>query len=172
MKKERVDYNISIEKELEAIENLSNRLIKDGFNAENTVVVTVSTDYSSIAGQLIRHNLSKNGEIAYGFGVDVPYPDQHWEMGFERELRDVFQTYEYEFDDKTLILVENAIIRGGNYKFLTEWINLHYPNMKVITLSLFENNYSIFKSDYVFEYYDNNVSDITFHFEKPNRHWS
>lgn len=171
MEKERKDYNISIEKELEAIENLSNRLIKDGFNAENTVVVTVSTDYSSIAGQLIRHNLSKNGEICDGFGVDVPYPDEHFDNLYSLNLYDTFKIHANSFGNKKLLLVENAIIRGGNYKFLTEWINLHYPNMKVITLSLFENNYSIFKSDYVFEYYDNNVSDITFHFEKPNRHW-
>ena len=172
MEKERKDYNISIEKELEAIQNLSDKLIEDGFNAENTVIITVSTDYSAIAGQLIRHNLSINGEIAEGFGIDVPYPDQHWDEDFIYELKQIFKVNSYKFKNKKILLIENAIIRGGNYSFLTIWIKKRYPNIEVKTLSLYENVHSTFKSDYVFEYYDNDIQDITFHFEKPNRHWS
>lgn len=171
MKTERKDYNISIETELKAIEELSQKLINDGYHAENTVVVTVSTDYSSIAGQLIRHNLSKNGEIVYGFGCDVPYPTQIWDNLFILNLHDTFKIHEKEFEGKTLLLVENAIIRGGNYKFLTEWISKHYPNIKVVTLSLFENIHSKFQSDYVWHYYNNELDDITFSWEKENNNW-
>lgn len=171
MKKEKKDYNISIETELKAIQDLSQRLINDGYHAENTVVVTVSTDYSSITGQLIRHNLSKNGEISYGFGIDVPYPSQHWDNLFILNLHDTFKIHEKEFENKTLLLVENAIIRGGNYKFLTNWINKYYPNIKVVTLSLFENIHSKFQSNYVRHYYDNELDDITFEWEKFNNNW-
>lgn len=168
----RKELYISVHQELEAIESLSKNLIRDGFNAENTVVVTVSTDYSSIAGQLIRHNLSINGEIAEGFGIDVPYPDQSWDNLYSLNLYDTFKIHEKEFKNKTLLLVENAIIRGGNYNFLTAWLKAHYPSVEVKTLSLYENVNSVFKSDYVWDFYDNNTQDITFHFEKFNNHWS
>lgn len=168
----RKELYISVHQELEAIESLSKNLIRDGFNADNTVVVTVSTDYSSIAGQLIRHNLSINGEIAEGFGIDVPYPDEEWDNLYSLNLYDTFKIHDKEFKDKTLLLVENAIIRGGNYNFLTAWLKSHYPSVEVKTLSLYENVNSVFKSDYVWDFYDNNTQDITFHFEKFNNHWS
>ena len=67
--------NVSFNDEQFLIDNIAAELIRDGFNADNTVVITVSTDYSSIIGQTLRHLLSSNGEICDGFGVDVPYPD-------------------------------------------------------------------------------------------------
>jgi hypothetical protein len=39
----------------------------------------VSTDYSSIVAQYLRHQLSYDGEICEGFGVDVPYPDEEFD---------------------------------------------------------------------------------------------
>jgi hypothetical protein len=82
----RKEHLISIDKELILIENLSVEVLEKGFNASNTIVVTVSGDYSSTVGQFIRHNLSSKGEIAAGFCVDVPYPDQKWDSDFLYEL--------------------------------------------------------------------------------------
>lgn len=167
----RTELIIPIEKELELIEKLSNQVIKDGYNASNTIIVTVSSDYSAITGMLMRHNLSFEGEICEGFSIDVPYPDQSFNEDFLQPLSVMMSMHCYNFDEKTLLLVENGIIRGSNYKFLTEWIKENYPQVKVKTLTLFENIHSIFKSDYVGQMYDNDVSDLTFHFERYNRHW-
>jgi hypothetical protein len=36
---------------------------------------------------------------------------------------------------------------------------------------MMENIHSIIKSDYVGEYYDDELEDLTFYFEKFNKHW-
>ena len=167
----RKELIIPIEKELELIQLLSDRVIEDGYNASNTIVITVSSDYSSIVGQLMRHNLSFEGEICDGFSVDVPYPDEKWDFRYKSELEDMFVIHYLYFKDKTLLLVENGVIRGGNYTFLTKWIRKNFPQNKIKTLTLFENVGSKFKSDYVGEYYDDLVQDLTFHFERENKHW-
>ena len=55
--------NVSFHDEQFLIDKISIELTNDGFNADNTVIITVSTDYSSIIGQTLRHLLSSNGEI-------------------------------------------------------------------------------------------------------------
>ena len=42
---------------------------------------------------------------------------------------------------------------------------------KVLTLALYENENSVFKSDYVGEYYNNTTEDLTFWWEEDNKHW-
>jgi len=78
--------NVSFNDEQLLIEDIAAELIRDGLNASNTIVVTVSTDYSSVIGQTLRHLLSADGEICDGFGVDVPYPDQNWDKTYVDEL--------------------------------------------------------------------------------------
>ena len=72
--------------ELSLINHLGDELIEAGFNASNSIIISVSTDYSSIVGQLLRHRLSFNGEIAEGFGMDVPYPDEEWTDKYKKDL--------------------------------------------------------------------------------------
>jgi hypothetical protein len=168
----RTEHFVSIEKELALIERLSTEVLKSGLNASNTTVVTVSGDYSSIVGQIMRHNLTFEGEIADGFSVDVPYPDQTWDGNFMYDLLMALSLQYDRFAGNTLLLVEAGVIRGGNYKFLTEWISEHYPRIKVKTLTLFENTRSAFKSDFVGEFYDDKTQDLTFSWEKFNNHWT
>jgi hypothetical protein len=168
----RTELHVSINRELDCIKSIAEALKRDGYNASNSIVVTVSTDYSSIAGQIIRHELTHEGEIADGFGVDVPYPDQQWDTRFVNEACSMFLLHREAIGVKTVILVEAGVIRGGNYKFLTEWIFSNYPKAKVNTLTLFENTGSAFKSDFVGEYYDDKTQDLTFSWEKDNNHWN
>ena len=157
--------------ELNLISNLSKKLLEDGYNANNSFIITVRTDYSSIVGQLIRHNLSFDGEICEGFGIDVPYPDQVWDNYYLNKLHATLILHK-EFFNKTPILVEAAVIRGGNYNFVVKQIKecLSF-NDKIITLAMYENIDSKFKSNYVGSYYDNNKEDITFWWESDNKHW-
>jgi hypothetical protein len=102
----------------------------------------------------------------------VPYPDQVWDENFVYDLSYILSLQYNRFKGSTLLLVEAGVIRGGNYKFLTEWIAEHYPDVKVKTLTLFENVHSAFKSDFVGEFYDDKTQDLTFSWEKFNNHWN
>jgi len=159
-------------REIRCIESVAEALTKAGLNASNSVVVTVSTDYSSIAGQIIRHELTYEGEIADGFGVDVPYPDQQWDTRFVNEACSMFLLHNRSIGVKNIILVEAGVIRGSNYKTL---INLLRQSLEIdnniITVALFENKHSAFKCDHVAELYDDEVEDLTFWWEKENNHW-
>jgi hypothetical protein len=66
----------------------------------------------------------------------------------------------------------NPSNRRGNYTFLSNFLE-EYLGIKddVFYLSLFENQGSIFKSDFVGEYYDNETQDLTFWWEEDNNHW-
>jgi len=162
------EYLISQQKETDLTLELSKKLLKDYFNASNTVVITVSTDYSSNVGQLIRHSLSFEGEICDGFGIDVPYPDETWDVNYIYELKEIFNLYAYKLKDKKILFVEAGVIRGGNYNFIKNYLEI---KDELYFLTLFENKGSIFKSDYVGEYYDNDSQDLTFWWEQKNNHW-
>jgi len=41
----------------------------------------------------------------------------------------------------------------------------------IVTISMYENVGSRFKSDFVAEYYDDTTQDLTFWWELPNKHW-
>ena len=76
--------------ELRLMNTLRDSLLSAGIDASNTIVITVSTDYSSVIGQYLRHQLTKDGEICDGFGIDVPYPDQTFNLKFVREICEMF----------------------------------------------------------------------------------
>lgn len=162
---------VSFHKEKFLIEGISYNLLKDGFNSYNTVVITVSTDYSSVIGQALRHMLSVNGEICDGFGVDVPYPDETWDDKYISELDSIFALYGHKLKNKRALLVEAGVIRGGNYTFLDRYLKERNVS-NIYTVSMFENTGSVYKSNYVGEYYDNNTQDLTFWWERDNNHWT
>jgi len=162
--------NVSFEDEQLLIENIAAELIRDGFNAANTVVITVSTDYSSIIGQTLRHLLSADGEICDGFGVDVPYPDENWDRSYVNELNDILDIYQNKIGDKKVLMVEAGVIRGGNYTFLDGYLT-ERGLTDIYSVSMFENTGSVYKSDYVGEYYNDETHDLKFWWERENNHW-
>ena len=163
-----------IEQELETnlTLDLAKDLLEQNFNASNTVIVTVSADYSSNVGQLLRHALSYGEEICDGFGIDVPYPDEIWDERYIGELIKVFDLYKYKLENKKILFVEAGVIRGSNYKYIQDFLCDHLGiTEEVFFLALFENKNSKFKSDFVGEYYDNETQDLTFWWEQENKHW-
>lgn len=134
-------------------------------NASNTLVVMVSPDYSATVAMHVAHYLSYNGEMCDIIPVDVPYPDEEvtpFLINASRKLRGV----RYE----NILLVEAGIIRGGNYTWLTELL-AEITRSKIITCTLYENIHSKFKSNYVARYYDAGVEELTFYYERYNKHW-
>lgn len=168
----RKELVVSQEQETKLIFKLSSELLKKGINSSNTVIVSVSGDYSCIVGQILRHSLTHDGEICDGFSVDVPYPDQTWDERYLLELKSLFELYNYKLENKKILLVEAGVIRGSNYKFMIEYLRdtLGIKN-KIETLALYENSGSKFKSDFVGEYYDDETEDLTFWWEQYNNHW-
>ena len=168
----RTELHVSVNRELECIKSIAEALKRDGYNASNSIVVTVSTDYSSIAGQIIRHELTHEGEIADGFGVDVPYPDQQWDIRFVNEACSMFLLHRQAIGVKTIILVEAGVIRGSNYNSLINLMrqSLEMDNL-IITTALFQSKGSAIECDYIAEYYDDKFNDLTFWWEKENNHW-
>jgi deoxyxylulose-5-phosphate synthase len=163
---------IDFENELRLLNTLKYQLLTHGLHAGNTVIVTVSTDYSSVVGQYLRHALTHEREICDGFGVDVPYPDEVWDARYIGGLKKALVSHRDLFhnNNKSLLLVEAGVIRGGNYQFVTNHLKEYIDN-KVLTLALYENENSVFKSDYVGEYYNNTTEDLTFWWEEDNKHW-
>ena len=168
----RKPYRIDILKEVQLAGELKEKLLADGLHAGNTVVVTVSTDYSSFIGQYLRHALTYDREICEGFGVDVPYPDESWDSYYVSDLRSNILNNDHLWhkNGKNLLLVEAGVIRGGNYTFVVDYLKKLYSN-KILTLAMYENKFSKFKSDYVGEYYNDMVQDLTFWWEMDNKHW-
>ena len=166
---------INSEQELNQIEKISSILLDEGYNASNSVIIAVSSDYSSIAAQILRHSLSDKGEICDSFSVDVPYPDEVWNQDYVLGIYNAFYSHSDLFfkEFKTPILVEAAVIRGGNYTFLIDWLKNSFNFYKnIVTTSLYENISSKFKSNFVGEYYDNEKEDLTFWWERFNNHWN
>lgn len=173
MSKERKTFLVEWEDELRLMTKLRDRLLADNLNASNTVIITVSTDYSSVIGQYLRHQLTFEGEICDGFGIEVPYPDQKFDLSFEADIIQMFIMNVESIRNKNILLVEAGVIRGGNYTKVVEILKdkLNSTN-KILTLSMYENEGSIFKSDYVGEYYDDKTQDLTFWWEMENNHWT
>ena len=162
--------NVSFNDEQFLIDNIATELIRDGFSADNTVIITVSTDYSSIIGQTLRHLLSSNGEICDGFGVDVPYPDEYWDDKYLSELNSIMDIYQHKINNKRVLLVEAGVIKGGNYTFLDKYLK-DMGITDIYTVAMFENVGSVYNSNYVGEYYNDSTEDLTFWWETDNNHW-
>ena len=168
----RKELLITWEDEIRLMDQLVQKLLDLNINASNTVIVTVSTDYSSVIGQYLRHQLTYDGEICEGFGVDVPYPDQTFDQRFKQEVYDMFHMHSEVIRNKSILLVEAGVIRGGNYTTLVDLIkNDLNITEDVKTLTMYENRGSKFKSNFVGEYYDDTIEDLTFWWERENNHW-
>ena len=167
----RAEYMVSQNEELQVMESLRNTLLGAGINSKNTIIVTVSTDYSSVVGQYLRHQLTKDGEICDGFGIDVPYPDETWTDEYIQRVQGMFKMFFNDIKNKTILLVEAGVIRGSNYTKVIELIKELKLDEPIATLAMFENINSKFKSDFVGKYYNDDEEDLTFWWERYNKHW-
>lgn len=160
---------VTRDKEWELIQQLLTQVDNSNFDPEDTAVLMVSPDYSATVAMHLAHAWSKNGHMLDVIPVDVTYPDET-----EEQYRTKF-SYEFthrKYKYKHLILVEAGIIRGGNWTWLLDELDqLDFSRDNVTLVALYENIHSKVKSDYVGEYYDDSCQDLTFYFERFNKHW-
>lgn len=160
---------ISQDHEMAMIQKLLYEVDCSKFNPQDTCMLVVSPDYSGIIGQILMHAWSRDGEIIHPETVHVPYPDQDAQPFIDRFKREFAH---YKDCYTKFVLVEAGIIRGGNWTWLVNtMIDMGVDKSNITTVALFENVHSVYQSDYVGEYYDNDVNDLTFWWERRNRHW-
>lgn len=165
---------VSRAKEKSLIDKLSKKILKtySDICPENTLVVMVSPDYSATVAMHVAHNLSKDGEMCDVLPIHVPYPDEDVYKYVRKADSDIDSWFKFsETPYKYYLLVEAGVIRGGTYTWLTKLFKKKVVG-EIITSSLYENIGSKFKSDVVAEYYDDAVQDLTFYFERENKHWN
>ena len=173
----RTDYIITRVKEITLIEQMSQVILEKypDLTPENTLVVMVSPDYSASVAMHVAHGLSKSGEMCDILPIHIPYPDadELTKLQYiQRARKELLNYLQYSGRPyKNYLLVEAGVIRGGTYTWLTKEFG-ELLSGRIITAALFENVHSQFKSDVVMEYYDDQTQDLTFYFERENKHWS
>ena len=160
---------ITREKEWELIQRLETIVDSSNFDPATTAVVMASPDYSATVAMHLAHSWSRNGEMLSLIPVEVTYPDEDY-MPYKERLRSQY----LDFKDYTkLVIVEAGIIRGGNWKWILETLihDFEFKREDITLVAMCENIHSKVKSDYVAEYYDDNIEELMFYFEKFNKHW-
>lgn len=161
---------ISRDQELALIEELVYKIqvSKPDIHPSRTCFLCVSPDYSGIVTQHLSHALSVDGEIYHIEAVNVPFPDEQagpYRVQFEINFA------EWVLDWDQFVLIEAGVIRGSNYKWITDSMKQFIQEHNIYTVALCENMSSKFKSDFVSLYYDDYMTDLHFWWEKPNNHW-
>lgn len=160
---------ISRDKELALIQEMAYRIeMADlDISPSDTCFLCVSPDYSGIVTQHLSHMLTKGREIYHIECVNVPFPDEdptRYKLDFSLNFAD------WVIDWEKFVLIEAGVIRGGNYTWITDTMR-YFKDNNYYTVALCENINSSFKSDFVSLYYNDDVEDLHFWWEKPNNHW-
>ena len=170
----RKELLVTAAKEKKLIVALTNKVIEayPDISPANTLVVMVSPDYSATVAMHVAHNLSKDGEMCDILPIHVAYPDEDVYKYVRKADEDIdswlnFSDVQYKY----YLLVEAGVIRGGTYTWLSKLFRKKLMGV-TITTTLYENIGSKFQSDVVGEYYDDTKQDLTFYYERENKHWN
>lgn len=162
-------FFISREKEYDLILYLLSIVDDSNFTFEDTAIIMASPDYSATVAMHLAHSWSRNGEVLSLIPVDVTYPDEDASFYIEKMQKQKEEITRF----KKLVLVEAGIIRGGNWSWILDLLySWGYSRSDITLVALCENVHSRIKSDYVGQYYNDDVEELTFYFERFNRHWS
>ena len=157
---------VEIKDEFNLIKKIGDALITDGYDSSNSTMITISTEQSSIMGQLLRHQLSLNGEVTNGFSIDVPVIEEEWDDKCIEVLNNVFQSKYKLIQNKKIILVRAQIKTGVSFEYVYNFMKKNLgANNKIISVTLFESISSNWESDYVGEYYDAEFEKLSFWWE-------
>lgn len=164
-------HYITREKEKELIDRLITFVNNEDFHPDTTAIIQASVDFAGTAAMHFAHAWSVKGEIIPIIPIEVTYPGEPYEYVIEKFHYDMHWHLNHK-KYKNFVVVEAGIIRGGNWKWiLEEFRELGFGRDKITLVTLCENIHSIVKSDYVGEYYDDEKEDLTFYFERYNKHW-
>jgi hypothetical protein len=144
----------------------------DFTDPNETLMLTVSPDFSGIVSTILSHGVSTNGQAMYSDCIHVPDPGEEPDL-YRTRLKETFEYVRQKYEGgcySKFILCEAGVISGRNYLWLVEDLKeLGVPSENILTVALLENTESKFKCDLVGEYYNNNEQDLCFWWENPNR---
>ena len=141
---------------------------------DRTLMLMVSPDFSGIVSTIMSHGLSLDQQrMMYTEVVHVPDPTEDQQL-FKDRFHNDFPIMRKGFEEQSMhkfIVAEAGVISGRNYVWLYDMMTNTFgvPEENIRTVALFENKHSMFKCDYVGEYYDNETQDLCFWWEKPNK---
>ena len=162
---------VTREKELEIIQRLESLVDTREFDPKTTAIIQASVDYAATVAMHLSHAWSVKGEIIPIIPIEVTYPDETYTYVKKKFLYDM-EWHLKHFNYQRFVVVEAGIIRGGNWMWiLEEFGKMGFHRDKVTLVTMYENIHSKVKSDYVGEYYDDEKQDLTFYYEKYNKHW-
>jgi len=162
---------ISREKEEELINRLLTIVDNRSFYPSDTVILQASVDFAGTVSMHLSHAWSVGGEIIPIVPIEVTYPDETYDY-VRSKFRYDMKWHLDHFNYKKFIVIEAGIIKGGNWEWILEEfgrLNVDRDNITLVTM--LENVHSRVKSDYVGEYYDDEKEDLTFYYERFNKHW-
>lgn len=141
------------------------------FDPTKTLMLMVSPDFSGIVSTIVSHALTVDGECMYTDVIHVPDPDEDrsiFQTRLRKTLHDIMTGFEptpYE----NFILCEAGVISGNNYTWVHKMMNeFGISDNSIKSIALFENKHSVYKSDFVGEFYDAQTQDLVFWWEQPN----
>jgi hypothetical protein len=128
-----------------------------------------SPDYSATVAMHLAHSWSVQGEIIPIIPIDVAYPDEPTTEYIEKFKHD-FEWHAKKYQH--IVCIEAGIIRGGNWNWMLQSLtDFGYNRSNITLVAMLENIHATVKSDYVAEYFDNDVEELMFYFERFNKHW-
>lgn len=147
--------------------------ITDNFklDSEDTLILNVNPDYSSIISQKLSHQFSSSeGSVMDVLSIDVPNSDKT-DISLYYEQLELLLNIIADEGYKNFIFVNTSVVSGNNYKWIKDIFTKYYNSKNLLFCTLFESIGSKFKSDCVGEYYDDTKQDLTFYWEKFNKHF-
>jgi len=140
-------------------------------DSKEILFLQVSPDYSGVVSTILMHKLNNNGCLSSIESVIVPYPNENsskYETRFEHDFSNMLK-FNNLTKDNHFILCEAGILSGRNYTWITDIMINKYSIKRenITTVALYENIKSIFKSDFVGEYFDYSKQDLCFWWENP-----
>lgn len=142
-------------------------------DADSTLMLIVSPDFSGIVTTILSHGVSDKGQAMYSDVIHVPDPGENPEV-YKNRLLDTWHQIKQKYgggEYTNFVLCEAGVISGRNYDWLEKTLNedLGVPLENILTIALYQNTGSIFQCDLVGEYYNNEKEDLCFWWEQPNR---
>lgn len=162
----------SREKEFELINKIYYQMLQDriSYRYKNLIFFSVSPDFSGSVSTILTHYFTHDGYCPQLDTIIVPDPGKPKQMYIDRfvnQLQYAQMTLNYNCQ-YIPVLLEAGILSGQNYTWITNTL-LDKGFTKPITVTLYENIHSVYKSDYVGEYFDYEKEDLVFYYERPDR---
>lgn len=134
---------------------------------KNTLIINVSPDYSSTVAMHLAHALSKDGDMLDVLPVDVPFPGEMPDK-YQRAFREFLDYHHLNYDN--FILVEAAVLTGGNYTWMIEMMEQQgIDRSHIITAALYQSELSTFTCDCAGVVFKGPM--VEFYYERYNKYW-